>query len=72
MDYLRKELANFISKKNLANFYMPIWSVSTIWGGATLLDMHLKAMKEMLEMKQSGRWNWDFVLNLSETDFPIK
>jgi hypothetical protein len=72
MHYLRKELSNFMNKRNVANFYLPDWSVPTIWGGATLLDMHLKAMKEMLELKQSGKWNWDFVMNLSETDFPIK
>jgi hypothetical protein len=51
---------------------MPSWSMPTMWGGANLLDMHLKVMQELLQMKKDGKWNWDFVLNLSESDFPIK
>lgn len=41
---------------------------STIWGGASLLEMLLSCMQELLEIG----WSWDFVLNLSESDFPIK
>ena len=43
---------------------------STIWGGASLLTMLLSAMKELLEM--SDWTDWDFVLNLSESDYPVK
>ena len=43
---------------------------STIWGGASLLTMLLSAIKELLEMED---WtDWDFVLNLSESDYPVK
>lgn len=41
---------------------------STIWGGASLLKMLLSCMTELLLTD----WNWDFVLNLSESDYPIK
>lgn len=41
---------------------------STIWGGASLLEMLLASMKDLL----NSTWSWDFVLNLSESDFPIK
>ena len=59
-------------KKNKKNFYLSNWSYPTIWGGSSLLEMHLKAMKELVLMKENKIWNWDFVLNLSESDFPIK
>jgi protein xylosyltransferase len=42
---------------------------STIWGGASLLEMLLSCMTDLLELDE---WKWDFVLNLSESDFPIK
>ena len=42
---------------------------STIWGGASLLQMLLSSMEELLGMED---WKWDFVLNLSESDYPIK
>lgn len=42
---------------------------ATIWGGASLLEMLLNCMTDLLKMKN---WEWDFVLNLSESDFPVK
>jgi len=56
----------------LDNYYVANWSMATIWGGASLLQMHLKAMKELYEYKKNGKWNWDFLINLSESDYPIK
>lgn len=41
---------------------------ATIWGGASLLQMLLSSMRELLEYN----WEWDFVLNLSESDYPVK
>lgn len=41
---------------------------STIWGGASLLRMLLSSMQGLL----SSNWEWDFVINLSESDFPVK
>lgn len=41
---------------------------STIWGGASLLQMLLTSMKNFFTLG----WRWDFVINLSESDFPIK
>lgn len=41
---------------------------ATIWGGASLLSMLLSSMKELLKLG----WEWDFVLNLSESDYPVK
>lgn len=42
---------------------------ATIWGGASLLEMLRSCMFELLNMKN---WDWEFVLNLSESDFPVK
>lgn len=67
MDYLRRELEK-IEKKFPSNVHVDKYPFSTIWGGAQLLDMHLSVMKYLLE----SEWNWDFVLNLSESEFPIK
>ena len=43
-----------------------------IWGGASLVFMHLRAMKDLVEFKSTQEWNWDYVINLSEADFPLK
>ena len=43
---------------------------ATIWGGASLLSMHLQCMRELLEDNQD--WDWDYFINLSESDFPVK
>jgi hypothetical protein len=72
MTFMRNEIVNFIKTTNKSNFLMANWSFSTIWGGASLLKMHLKALEELYDLKENGQWDWDFVLNLSETDFPVK
>jgi len=72
MVYLREQIETFIKMANKKNIYMAKWQMSTIWGGASLLQMHLKAFKELNELRDNLKWNWDFVLNLSESDFPIK
>ena len=35
-----------------------------IWGGISVLEMLVASMEELLEMRD---WEWDFVLNLSES-----
>ncbi len=42
---------------------------STIWGGASLLRMLVSCMYELLSMDD---WKWDFVINLSESDYLLK
>ena len=72
MVYLRKRIADFITSTNKQNFFLAPWSMPTIWGGASLLKMHLKALDDLYQFKESGKWNWDFIINLSESDFPVK
>lgn len=72
MIFLREKLKALLKQLNKNNIYMTKWQMSTIWGGATLLQMHLKAFEELNLLRKTLNWNWDFVLNLSESDFPIK
>ncbi|XP_051994361.1 xylosyltransferase 1-like [Xyrauchen texanus] len=57
----------------LANQYPNVrvtpWRMSTIWGGASLLTMYLQSMKDLLAMRD---WPWDFFINLSAADYPIR
>lgn len=41
---------------------------ASIWGGASLLTTLLTSANEMLARDR----NWDFLVNLSESDFPVK
>lgn len=43
--------------------------MSTIWGGASLLTMLMHCMADLLKMTD---WHWDYFINLSESDYPIK
>lgn len=44
--------------------------LATIWGGASLLEILLTSMQALLKLHD--RWPWDYVINLSESDFPLK
>ena len=43
---------------------------ASIWGGASLLTMLLGCMRDLLTNR--GHWSWDYVINLSESDYPVK
>ncbi|GBM80770.1 Xylosyltransferase oxt [Araneus ventricosus] len=66
-DYLYRELK--LLEKHFPNIRLSDVRLSTIWGGASLLQMLLSCISELLLLKD---WNWDYVINLSESDFPIK
>ena len=42
---------------------------ATIWGGANLSAMLLKCIEYLFK---GTDWDWDFIINLSESDFPIR
>lgn len=44
----------------------------TIWGGASLLTVLLNGMKDLTNNARLWKWDWDYVINLSESDFPLK
>ncbi|CAL8122666.1 unnamed protein product [Orchesella dallaii] len=45
---------------------------ATIWGGASLLTVLLSGMKDLVTNADEWNWEWDYVINLSESDFPLK
>ena len=40
----------------------------SFWGSNSVLFLLLQGMRELLE---SG-WDWDYVMNISESDFPVR
>ncbi|XP_064292285.1 xylosyltransferase oxt isoform X2 [Plodia interpunctella] len=65
-DYLHRKLS--ILEKQYPNIKLATSRYSSIWGGASLLQMLIASMKDLFLLK----WHWDYVINLSESDFPIK
>ena len=41
---------------------------TSFWGSNTILYMLLRGIREILEME----WNFDYVMNISESDFPVR
>ncbi|XP_018090794.1 xylosyltransferase 2 isoform X2 [Xenopus laevis] len=66
-DYLHREVVQLA--QSYENMRVTPWRMVTIWGGASLLTMYLRSMKDLLEMPD---WPWDFFINLSATDYPTK
>ncbi|XP_037074011.1 xylosyltransferase oxt-like [Pollicipes pollicipes] len=65
-DYMYRTLLALESQ--FPNVRLSRWRRATIWGGASLLDMLLHCMTELMQTD----WQWDYVLNLSESDMPVK
>uniref|UniRef100_A0A1B0BVC3 protein xylosyltransferase n=1 Tax=Glossina palpalis gambiensis TaxID=67801 RepID=A0A1B0BVC3_9MUSC len=65
-DYLYRNLIEL--ETQFPNTRLARTRFSTIWGGASLLTMLMKCMEDLL----SSTYQWDFVINLSESDFPVK
>ncbi|KAK7082661.1 Xylosyltransferase 2 [Halocaridina rubra] len=66
-DYLYREVLQL--EEQFPNIQVSRYRLSTIWGGASLLTILLHCMKQVLEISS---WDWDFIINLSESDYPIK
>ena len=65
--YLFRELLKL--ENILPNVRLARERFATIWGGASLLKAHFEFLKSLLAMTD---WKWDFYINLSESDYPIK
>ncbi|VDK82410.1 unnamed protein product [Litomosoides sigmodontis] len=64
-----KELVATIHKAGHYNIYLMEKRYATIWAGSALLSMVLDVLKTAL---YSLNWKgWDFMLNLSESSFPL-
>lgn len=66
-NYLHREVLSLASQ--YPNVRVTPWRMSTIWGGASLLTMYLRSMEDLLKMTD---WSWDFFINLSAADYPIR
>jgi hypothetical protein len=66
-NYLYQEL-NILSK-TIPNIHLTNKRYPTTWGSSTLLTAHLEAFKQIFD---ELKWNFSFILNLSESDFPLK
>ncbi|CAF3556624.1 unnamed protein product [Rotaria socialis] len=66
-DYLYEELLQV--SKRISNIHLTNKRYPTTWGASTLLTAHLEAFKQIFD---ELKWNFSFVLNLSESDFPLK
>ncbi|XP_015266263.1 PREDICTED: xylosyltransferase 2 isoform X1 [Gekko japonicus] len=65
--YLHREVLGVA--QHYSNIRVTPWNMVTIWGGASLLKMYLRSMKDLLEMTD---WPWDYFINLSATDYPTR
>ncbi|OCT64094.1 hypothetical protein XELAEV_18045194mg [Xenopus laevis] len=65
--YLHRQVLQFASQ--YPNVRVTSWRMSTIWGGASLLSTYLQSMRDLLEMSD---WSWDFFINLSAADYPVR
>ncbi len=66
-NYLYQQL-NIFSQK-ISNIHLTNKRYPTTWGASTLLNAHLEAFKQIFDLL---KWNFSFILNLSESDFPLK
>ena len=67
-DYLYREMKDVESK--FPDFIHVTNSRRRIvWGGTSMLLMLLDCYQSLLNKKE---WKWDFVINLSESDYPLK
>ncbi|EZA47482.1 Xylosyltransferase oxt [Ooceraea biroi] len=70
-DYLYREMLELEKSCKLSNIKVARGEGlrhASIWGGASLLTTFLKSAQQMLAYNQ----HWDFLVNLSESDFPLK
>ncbi|CAI5792164.1 xylosyltransferase 1 isoform X1 [Podarcis lilfordi] len=66
-NYLYRQVLQFANQ--YPNVKVTSWRMATIWGGASLLSTYLQSMQDLMEMKD---WQWDFFINLSAADYPIR
>lgn len=62
---LQMEIQNFL--KDYPNTYM-LKSEKALWGGYSLVDAELRGIEELLKINLK----WEFFINLSAQDFPLK
>jgi protein xylosyltransferase len=64
-----KDIELMLGKQGYHNFHVTDEQFPTIWGGSSLLEMFLYVIKWTLA--KSNFQQWDYIFNLSESDFPV-
>ena len=64
-----REVEALLTKSGAKNLYVASERFPTIWGGTGLLEMFLSAIHWTTNDKRFT--SWDYIINLSESDFPI-
>jgi hypothetical protein len=72
MTFLRDEFDEMLKKYPRKNFHVSSWSMRPTWGSVTHMHMFIRVMQDLTMLKKTTKWNWDFMINLSESDFPLK
>ena len=72
MTFLQSEIKTLIKTLNRTNVYIPSWSMRPTWGSSTHMHVFLKAIEDLSQLRSTKKWDWDFLINLSESDFPLK
>lgn len=73
--YLRAKLNQFQQKlieNNIRNVIVCDKPIKVTWGAASMLHMQLHVFKHLLELRATSEWDWDYMINLSEADYPIR
>lgn len=64
-----KDIQLLLEHQGHSNFHVSEQQFPTIWGGSSLLEMFLYAIRWTLSHPAFQRW--DYIFNLSESDFPV-
>ncbi|KAI6217860.1 Protein xylosyltransferase [Aphelenchoides fujianensis] len=64
-----RDIQLLLEHQGHSNFHVSERQFPTIWGGSSLLEMFLYAVRWTLSHPAFQRW--DYVFNLSESDFPV-
>lgn len=64
----RKKLLNLIEAKfsSFENIILANWSLFSDESLPTSLQVYLSAMRDLVELRVTHSWNWDFFINLNE------
>lgn len=65
------KIEQILRKSNATNIYVARKRFSTIWGGSSLLEMFLATIRLTLNGDLFEWFEWDYILNLSESDMPL-
>ena len=58
-------------RSGFSNFRVTFHRLVTIWGGTSLLDLFLEVIRQS-KISHNPYWrDWDYILNMSESDMPL-